>query len=546
MATPYIKLTGQEIQSKDSDVKISLASNALTMYAGATGASTAVITANTSSITFGAGHDAATPDNYTLSVANIAAQTVTVTKVAENAMSATTLDVSGTTYGHLNMDITGLGTYSTTRLFGLGEDSAESSELARLGDISQANSDINNNLSAEVSRATSAEAILGNSVSAEASRATSAEQSLVSAEASRAVSAEAILTNSVSAEASRATSAEQSLVSAEASRAVSAEAVLTNSVSAEASRATSAEQSLVSAEASRAVSAETILTNNLSAEASRAVSAEAILTNSVSAEASRATSAEQSLVSAEASRAVSAEAVLTNSVSAEASRATSAEQSLVSAEASRAVSAETILTNNLSAEASRATSAEQSLVSAEASRAVSAELDLTNNLSAEASRAVNNETNILAYVNNYMTGVNEATAFKVAGTLTANEFETASLTASTLNTTGMAIMDNIVAGALTGYSDARLKKDVEDVLDATAKVNALHPVFYNWNDKASLNPEHKEIGFIAQEVEAVLPHVVRTLDDEMKTKTVAYDRIVSLLVAALKEHDVRISALEKN
>ena len=462
MATPYIKLTGQEIQSKDSDVKISLASNALTMYAGATGASTAVITANTSSITFGAGHDAATPDNYTLSVANIAAQTVTVTKVAENAMSATTLDVSGTTYGHLNMDITGLGTYSTTRLFGLGEDSAESSELARLGDISQANSDINNNLSAEVSRATSAEAILGNSVSAEASRATSAEQSLVSA------------------------------------------------------------------------------------EASRAVSAEAILTNSVSAEASRATSAEQSLVSAEASRAVSAEAVLGNSVSAEASRATSAEQSLVSAEASRAVSAETILTNNLSAEASRATSAEQSLVSAEASRAVSAELDLTNNLSAEASRAVNNETNILAYVNNYMTGVNEATAFKVAGTLTANEFETASLTASTLNTTGMAIMDNIVAGALTGYSDARLKKDVEDVLDATAKVNALHPVFYNWNDKASLNPEHKEIGFIAQEVEAVLPHVVRTLDDEMKTKTVAYDRIVSLLVAALKEHDVRISALEKN
>ena len=109
----------------------------------------------------------------------------------------------------------------------------------------------------------------------------------------------------------------------------------------------------------------------------------------------------------------------------------------------------------------------------------------------------------------------------------------------------MATMNNIVAGNVTGYSDARLKKDVEDVLDATAKVNALRPVFYNWNDKPSLNEGHKEMGFIAQEVEAVLPNVVRTLDDEMKTKTVAYDRIVSLLVAALKEHDVRISVLER-
>ena len=138
-----------------------------------------------------------------------------------------------------------------------------------------------------------------------------------------------------------------------------------------------------------------------------------------------------------------------------------------------------------------------------------------------------------------MSGSNVASALNVNGTVHAVEFVGQEVAAATVMAT------TVVSAANTGYSDARLKKDVEDVLEATAKVNALHPVFYNWNDKPSLNPGMKEIGFIAQELEAVLPHVVRTLDDEMGTKTVAYDRLVSLLVAALKEHDVRITALEK-
>ena len=127
----------------------------------------------------------------------------------------------------------------------------------------------------------------------------------------------------------------------------------------------------------------------------------------------------------------------------------------------------------------------------------------------------------------------------MSGTLSAYDIETGAVYATTLAATM-----GVVAGYVTSYSDMRLKKDVEEVVGAVEKLNALRPVFYNWNEKASMNPAHKELGFLAQEVEAVIPNVVLTASDEMGTKSVAYDRLVSLLVAAVKEQDVRIKALE--
>jgi hypothetical protein len=51
-----------------------------------------------------------------------------------------------------------------------------------------------------------------------------------------------------------------------------------------------------------------------------------------------------------------------------------------------------------------------------------------------------------------------------------------------------------------------------------------------------------ELGFIAQEVENVLPEVVNTLDDGRKT--VAYSNIVALLVEAIKEQENKIQQLQ--
>jgi hypothetical protein len=93
-------------------------------------------------------------------------------------------------------------------------------------------------------------------------------------------------------------------------------------------------------------------------------------------------------------------------------------------------------------------------------------------------------------------------------------------------------------------SDARLKKDITEIEGALAKVKALRPVEYNWTERETLNPGHKEIGFIAQEVEAVVPAVVSTSSDELGTKRVGYDRLTALLVAAVKEQAAVIAGLE--
>ena len=311
------------------------------------------------------------------------------------------------------------------------------------------------------------------------------------------------------------------------------EVAVVGDVSVETSRAKSAELSLsqlgssaVSAEASRAISAEGSLTSRVGSEETRAASAEASLTSGVSAEASRATSAEGSLTSrvgSEETRAASAEASLTSGVSAEASRANSAELSLsqlgssaVSAEASRAISAEGSLTSRVGSEETRAASAEASLtsgVSAEASRATSAELGLGVGISAEVSR-----------VSNAFSGGAGITALTVSNEVAANAFVTT--------------------------SDARLKKDVVEVSNALDVVQQIRPVFYNWVDgRESINPGHQELGFLAQELEAVLPNVVHTLpnmDGRLEDqKTVAYDRLVSLLVCAVKELNAKVNALSK-
>ena len=106
------------------------------------------------------------------------------------------------------------------------------------------------------------------------------------------------------------------------------------------------------------------------------------------------------------------------------------------------------------------------------------------------------------------------------------------------------------AGSFTTASDARLKKDVVEVSNALDVVQQIRPVFYNWVDgHATLNPGHQELGFLAQELEAVLPNVVRTLpagEGQCENqKAVAYDRLVSLLVCAVKELNAKVEALSK-
>ena len=93
-------------------------------------------------------------------------------------------------------------------------------------------------------------------------------------------------------------------------------------------------------------------------------------------------------------------------------------------------------------------------------------------------------------------------------------------------------------------SDRRLKKNIENIPDAVEKVQQINGVSYSWKDKEidGYFKREKEIGVIAQDVEKVLPEIVATRDDGYKA--VRYDRLVALLIEAVKEQQEQIDELK--
>jgi hypothetical protein len=85
----------------------------------------------------------------------------------------------------------------------------------------------------------------------------------------------------------------------------------------------------------------------------------------------------------------------------------------------------------------------------------------------------------------------------------------------------------------TNTSDARLKTNIEPILDALNKVKQLSGVTYNWTTELDGN---KRIGLIAQEVAKVVPELTfvnKNSPDEYMG--VHYDNVVALLIEAIKE-----------
>ena len=112
-----------------------------------------------------------------------------------------------------------------------------------------------------------------------------------------------------------------------------------------------------------------------------------------------------------------------------------------------------------------------------------------------------------------------------------------SLTVSSLFANG----DIYAVGNVTAFSDRRLKENIVTILNPLSTLNNLRGVSYTRNDLP--NSTLKYIGVIAQEVEAVLPEVVFTGNDERETKSVSYGNMVALLIESVKEQDSKISSL---
>lgn len=107
------------------------------------------------------------------------------------------------------------------------------------------------------------------------------------------------------------------------------------------------------------------------------------------------------------------------------------------------------------------------------------------------------------------------------------------------NTTGGTINGSITAtGDITAFSDYRIKDNVETIEEALYKVKQLRGVSYS-----SRLDYSNHIGVIAQEVERVVPEVVRTHSEGLKS--VAYGNLVGLLIEAVKDLAAKVEELER-
>jgi hypothetical protein len=105
------------------------------------------------------------------------------------------------------------------------------------------------------------------------------------------------------------------------------------------------------------------------------------------------------------------------------------------------------------------------------------------------------------------------------------------------------------ASGVTYYSasDYRLKENVKTISDALSTVQAINPVLYTWIGNAEAG---EEAGFIAHELQGVIPHLVNGEKDAMfdaeiiKPQQVDYAKLTPYLVAAIQELAAQVADLK--
>jgi hypothetical protein len=99
---------------------------------------------------------------------------------------------------------------------------------------------------------------------------------------------------------------------------------------------------------------------------------------------------------------------------------------------------------------------------------------------------------------------------------------------------------NVYTVNLDELSDGRAKTDVSDLSDGLSRVLGLRPISFSWiDDEGSAT----NLGFIAQEVESVVPEAVSRSDDSDGTMGLHYSEIIPVLTKAIQEQQAEIEDL---
>jgi hypothetical protein len=103
---------------------------------------------------------------------------------------------------------------------------------------------------------------------------------------------------------------------------------------------------------------------------------------------------------------------------------------------------------------------------------------------------------------------------------------------------------------ITGLSDRRDKKDIENLESSLDFIEQLKPVRFNWNMRDGGKKDIPEIGFIAQELQLVqqdtgmkIPNLVHDVNPEKLEAS--YGTLLPLLVKSIQELSQKIKEIEQ-
>jgi phage-related tail fiber protein len=121
-------------------------------------------------------------------------------------------------------------------------------------------------------------------------------------------------------------------------------------------------------------------------------------------------------------------------------------------------------------------------------------------------------------------------------------------TSSTINLTLNNSGDLVATGNVSAYSDPRLKEDMTRIFNPLNLLSFLNGYSFTWRNgtlPTACKAGKFDFGLNADEVYAVMPHLISEMNfDGTNYRTVAYDKLIPVLIEAVKQLNEKIQFLE--
>jgi Chaperone of endosialidase/Repeat of unknown function (DUF5907) len=181
------------------------------------------------------------------------------------------------------------------------------------------------------------------------------------------------------------------------------------------------------------------------------------------------------------------------------------------------------------------------------------QLELPNNATLQWSASTNPETTFDSGISRISAGVlgfGNGNLSDVSGTVSAAHFTAggnAGVSAGPFTTISSITTTSGIVTALTGTSDARLKK-FRFYHDGLTSILQINPIVYRWNDDGQkytgLSGDRDYVGFLAQDVQMSIPEAITGFEGTAKYLSLDDRPIIAALVNAVKELNLRMERLE--